>query len=372
MSKSNDDLEARVKWLTHSLDSSGKRIRTLIEALPVCLFLLNERGAVQAANAQTLATFGGSYDDFRDHHIIEFFHKRHEFLADDAVFAGNEGAREVVAKRISGELFPASVRVRTIGEAPEILRAVFVEDVSAKHEIERMKQDFIAMVSHDLRSPLTSVMMTIEMLSTGFYGDLNEQGAGSVQRAEESLSRLINLVNDLLDLDKMESGQLELSFDDVSVRALADDGLLAVSELMRIKNLSARIDIDDNRMAYCDRDRMVQALVNIISNAIKFSSEGQSITLRADVDQGMVRLAVIDQGRGIPADKLATVFERFHQVNRDDGRRGIGSGLGLSICKSIVEQHRGNVSVVSEVGKGSTFCIAIPASQSQYNLLQKN
>jgi signal transduction histidine kinase len=232
-----------------------------------------------------------------------------------------------------------------------------------------MKQDFVAMVSHDLRTPLTSLMMTHALMERGRYGEINDAALRGLRSCKESIKRLINLVNDLLDLDKIESGQLKLYLEIVPLYELVNNSADAVEALLSEKELHLEVDVDQSLQAYTDRERSIQTLVNLLSNAIKFSQAGSTIQVKAKKRGEDVLIGVIDQGRGIPSDRLHTVFERFRQIKMEDGARGTGTGLGLAICKSIVELNRGKIGVDSVEGTGSTFWFSLPASLEQYERL---
>ena len=372
MSSSQQEFEAKISTLELRFKLSAQRIRTLVDAMPVGLFLTTESGTIEAANPQCLAMFGGQYSDFHGKNILAFVLDHHDLFSPESLNEGSRETQEVVARKLDGSQFPAEVLVRPFGTAPEQLSAIFVEDVTKKHEIERMKQDFVAMVSHDLRTPLTSLMMTHELMEKGQYGELNEAGMRGVRSCRESVKRLINLVNDLLDLEKIESGQLKLYLEVVHLSELVENSVDTVETLLSKKDLMINIDVDQSLQAYGDRERVIQTLVNLLSNAIKFSDPGRTIEVKAKQQGGDVLIGVLDQGRGIPADRISTVFERFRQVRREDGARGAGSGLGLAICKSIVELNRGKIGVESVEGKGSTFWFSLPASVEQYERLGIN
>jgi PAS domain S-box-containing protein len=372
LDSSIDELKAKVAALELRIELSSQRMRTLVEAMPIGFFLITESGVIEAANPHCLVIFAAQYSDFRAKSITSFFANHHHLFTQSALRDSYGEAVEATARRLDGTEFPAVVMVRPFGVSPEELSAVFVDDVTKKHEIERMKQEFMAMVSHDLRTPLTSLLMTHELLETGQYGALNEAGVRGLKRAQDSIKRLMNLVNDLLDLEKIESGQLELYLELVSVLSLVEDSADAVAALLSKQRLILDIAVDGTLQAYTDRERVIQTLVNLLSNAIKFSEPGRKLIVSAELQGEDVFLRVVDEGRGIPADRLASVFERFKQVKREDGSRGTGSGLGLAICKSIVELNRGAIGVDSVEGQGSTFWFSLPASVEQYQRLGRD
>jgi len=234
-----------------------------------------------------------------------------------------------------------------------------VHDITERKEIERMKQEFVEMVSHDLRSPLCSIQAFTQMLETGYYGQLTDTGKETLQFVNSSSDRLIQLVGDLIDIDKLESGMMELDLQRTKLSSVFREAKHSVESLA--SSQQKNIVCEDNGIQLLmDGDRMIQVIVNLLGNAIKFSPAGSEIRVVAQEIDDSVEILVIDQGRGIPAEMLESVFARFKQVSTADAKKRKGSGLGLAICKAIVEQHGGKIGVKSEVERGSTFWIHVP------------
>jgi PAS domain S-box-containing protein len=234
-----------------------------------------------------------------------------------------------------------------------------IHDVSRLKHIEQLKRDFVNMISHDLRTPLTSVSMFLDMLGRGVYGPLNERGAGNTVKLRTSVIRLIKLINNLLDLEKMERGGIELLFSDIDVATLAQNAADACEAVAAAKDVSIFVE-DAELSVEGDEQRLFQVMQNFISNAIKFSPAGGELRVQARAVAEMVEIRIVDQGCGIAADEIGMLFERFRQVGTKSHG---GTGLGLAICKSIVEEHHGTVGVESILGEGSTFWFRIPMKQ---------
>lgn len=232
-------------------------------------------------------------------------------------------------------------------------------DVTEGKELERLKREVMAMVSHDLRSPLTAVQMYLELLSLNALGELPKKAHDGAVIAERNVSRLIGLINDLLDMERMETGKLQLDIAEVNASEICNRAIEAVLAMTDGRQI-VYSPYSDNTLLDADGDRLVQVIVNLLGNAIKFSPEGSTIRLESEQLPKTVEFRIIDQGRGIPADALNDVFDRFKQVQTSDARIGYGSGLGLAICKTLVELHGGTIGVNSVVGEGSTFWFRIP------------
>ena len=229
-------------------------------------------------------------------------------------------------------------------------------------ELEEVKQQFVAMVSHDLRTPLTSVKGFLELLAGGVYGDLNETGEHRAGLAQRNVTRLISLINDLLDYEKLQSGKFNLDCREIDVAAPINrsiDALKFFAEKENVELESPEVALK----AYADEERLVQVLVNLISNSVKFSPKGAKVTINAIQKEDFVEFNVIDQGRGVPPSMQEAIFERFKQVKTSDATEKGGTGLGLPICKSLVECHGGRIGVDSEEGKGSRFWFTIPVNK---------
>jgi len=232
-----------------------------------------------------------------------------------------------------------------------------------EREIERLKREFVSMVSHDLRTPLTSVQGTLALFSRGVYGEVPHQGRLRLASAEQSTRRLIKLVNDLLEIEKLETGNLLMHKEEVSAADMIERAVESVRGFAEQHNVSLQATSCDQKFD-ADGDRIVQVLVNLLSNAVKFSPAGSMVTLKASANDRDLEFRASDQGRGIPASEREAIFERFRQVELADGREKGGTGLGLAICKAIVVQHGGQIGVDSEEGKGSTFWFTIPIQQA--------
>jgi PAS domain S-box-containing protein len=234
------------------------------------------------------------------------------------------------------------------------------EDITQRQEIERIKNEFISIVSHELRTPLTAIRGSLGLLATGVYDNKPEKAKRMVEIALTDSDRLVRLVNDMLDLERLDSGKVSLHKEVCDVAALMQQAANAVQAIADSARISISI-IPLEAHVWAAPDSIIQTLTNLLSNAIKFSASDTTITLTAKPQPDYVLFQVKDQGRGIPADKLETIFERFQQVNVSDSRQKGGTGLGLAICQSIVEQHEGRIWVESTLGEGSTFYFTLPA-----------
>jgi len=267
---------------------------------------------------------------------------------------------------IQSELQSGSLDATPIGKAVGVV--VAFADTTERRALDRMKDEFISTVSHELRTPLTSLRAALGLITGGSLNARPEKLQQMLDIATGNTDRLVRLVNDILELERIGSGKAELHYTMCS----ADDLFRRAASLQQTGASKAQLRITFNSQGvnvWADPDRILQTLTNLISNAIKFSPPNTEVHLRARrIDADEAELQVRDQGRGIPEDKLESIFERFHQVDASDSRTMGGTGLGLAICRSIVNQHGGRIWATSTVGKGSTFRFTLPTRPSS-NLL---
>lgn len=266
-------------------------------------------------------------------------------------------------------------RLQQVFDELEILTQEAIEPASMPQQwqadqpsMAQVKDELISVISHELRTPLTSLQAAVELLMTDRLGHLSGQGKQLLEIAANNLDRLVQLSNNILDLEQFAAGQVTLYKQPCIVTTLLLQAVTTMQEMasragvfLSFTPCSAQILVDPKRI--------IQVLTNLLSNAIKFSAPGDYIRLSAELKQAdslglihapYVLLSVTDEGEGIPSQSLETVFEHFYQVDTSDARRHNGAGLGLSVCRSIVQQHQGTVWVESTLGKGSTFYLALP------------
>jgi PAS domain S-box-containing protein len=288
-------------------------------------------------------------------------------------------------RRQDGSVFPVEYVSTPIREQTRIVGAVITfKDISDRQVVERMKNEFISVVSHELRTPLTSIHGSLRMLTSGLLAAQPEKSQRLLKIAVDSTDRLVRLINDILDVERIESGQVSMSKQPCNIAELmtqATNTMQGLATQMQVTLSVTPLSVFVN----VDGDRIVQTLTNLLSNAIKFSPAGGTVWLTAakvsltppscsigdallpadarqpnEIEPTQVCIHVRDQGRGIPPEKMDTIFERFQQADSSDARNHEGTGLGLAICHSIVQQHGGVIWVASQPGQGSTFSFTLP------------
>ena len=275
------------------------------------------------------------------------------------------GAKDFISKPIDlAEVLTRvynMLEVRLLHMETKNNRNVLKQTVERLEEVERLKQGFLSTVSHELRTPLTSIRGSLGLLASGAVGALSDEVVEVVAIAERNAVRLMALINDILDLERLETGKIELQFAQVPVESILRRAIESLATFGQQHGVTVEAP-EVSSMIWADADRIVQVLVNLLSNAVKFSPPGGVVTIGVGLRESWVEFRVTDRGRGVPLALRRAIFERFRQVETSDARERGGTGLGLAICKSIVEQHGGTIGVESEEGGGSSFWFRVATS----------
>ena len=236
-----------------------------------------------------------------------------------------------------------------------------VRDITARKEMERMKGEFVSTVSHELRTPLTSIRGSLGLIAGGAVGKVSKKALKMIDMAEKNTERVIKLVNDILDMEKLESGSMEFRFKAVDLTRLVKHGIEINRGYADQHNIEFVLgDSTEGLKVNGDSDRLIQVLANLLSNAAKFSPEGENVEIAVSRQNGVARVSVSDRGPGIPEDFRDNVFAKFTQADSSDTRKAGGTGLGLNISKTIVDKHGGTIGFDTEAGVGTTFYFELP------------
>ncbi|MGL5080517.1 MAG: PAS domain-containing protein [Microcoleaceae cyanobacterium] len=229
------------------------------------------------------------------------------------------------------------------------------QDISDRKAIDQMKDEFISIISHELRTPMTSIHGSLKLLSTGMLGNLTEKGQRMLEIAISNTDRLSRLINDILDLQRLESGQFSVSKQPCHALSLIEQAIAALQVIAQKQQIQLEIMDHPSPTLWASSDYILQVLINLLSNAIKFSEPETTVKIGVLQHEQKALFYIKDQGRGVPGDKLESIFGRFQQVDASDAREKGGTGLGLAICRRIIELHEGQIWVESVLDQGSTF-----------------
>lgn len=374
----NDTLEARVEDRTRELGralasvrASEQRIATIVGAAQDAFIAVDLHGMILDWNQAAERMFGWNRQEAVGWPLAEMIlPERYRASIAKALHGYRQSGTFNYHRRLErtvmnreGVEFTVETTVALAGEGEEAFFSMFLNDISERKKVERMKNEFVSTVSHELRTPLTSIHASLALLDAGMAGELPPDVAKLIRIASQGCDRLMRMVNDLLDIQKIEAGQMEYRR---SVQPLAPAIRHAV-EAMEGQAVQAgvtvRLDLPpgaERVQAAVDQDRLVQVLSNLLSNAIKFTPAGKGVTVGLAQRPGWARLSVTDEGPGIPPAFQGRVFERFAQADGADSRQRSGTGLGLSISKAIVEEHGGTIGFETRAGMGTRFTVELP------------
>lgn len=365
----NDRLEAEA-----ALRRSEEQLRLIANGLPVLIAYVDKQQCYRFNNEAYQTWFGLSPTKIYGCHLREV-HGEEEY----------QTIRQYIEKALSGQMVTyekdstfqdGCIHSLNVTYIPHLNQSdrdrvqgffALSSDISDRKAIERMKDEFISVVSHELRTPLTSIHSSLKILATGKLGNLSHKGQRMLRIADEQTERLVRLVNNVLDLQSIQSGKIKMK----KKACKATELMIEAAQTMQTMAQEHGVKLFAESVAFvvwADRDYIIQTLTNLLSNAIKFSPSNSTVWLSAKLEpQGQkteipfVTFEVKDQGQGIPANQLENIFERFQQVDSSDSRKKGGTGLGLAICRHIIEEHGGKIWAESCLGDGSTFYFTLPA-----------
>lgn len=355
------------KQAEQALRQSEARFRSLSEYSPMGVFMTNINGQCIYTNPHYQAICGATFEELLGEGCIQFIHPedREQVIAQWSQAISQQRAFFGEFRYVHKEGIIRFVRAQSasiLSNSGELMGYVgTVEDISESRIIDQMKNEFISIVSHELRTPLASIRGSMGLLASGVLKNKPETAEQMLNIAVHDTERLVRLVNDILDLERLEAHKVNLNKQWCDALTLMRQSVESLQSLALESNIILSVE-PTSIQVWADSDRITQTLVNLVSNAIKFSPPQSTITLNVQDQAEQVLFQVKDQGRGIPADKLETIFGRFQQIDASDSRQKGGTGLGLAICKSIVQQHGGKIWVESAIGQGSTFYFTLPKS----------
>jgi protein-histidine pros-kinase len=375
----SSDISEKVR-LNRELDYA----RSLLELAPDAMIIINHAGEIQLANAETVKLFGYPHEElagssvemlipirFRDRHPVH----RMSFFASPQVRP--MGAKlDLFGRRKDGVEFPIEISLSPLVTEGDLLAMAAIRDVSERKRVERdlndvnlqleranrAKDGFLASMSHELRTPLNAILGFTGTLLMGLPGPLNEEQTKQLRTVQRSGRHLLSLINDLLDLARIESGKLQLHLEPIDCRGLLEEVAGGLRPLADEKGIALEVVAEEDLEVSSDRRALSQILINLANNAIKFTDEGSvrlELSLQDHDGAAVIRFAVRDSGRGISAEDKERLFAAFEQVGGAGGRAYEGTGLGLYICRALAPLIGGVINFESEVGVGSTFALDV-------------
>jgi PAS domain S-box-containing protein len=356
------------------VDRIRGQLDAVIDAAGEVIVLIDPDGRLVLANRRMAEMFGVAHEDIVGHTLAEIRPMIERVFDDAGPLLGQltpHSDESIRASALVRQRWPerrefqaSSAPVRD--ERGTFLGRLYVfRDVTAERQVDRLKTELVSMVSHELRTPLTSILGYLELLEDGDYGPLTEPQLTGLGVVQASADRLLKLIDNLLDVSRIQSGAIDLRLRPVELGPLLRHVTMTMGPQFEEKD--QRLDVEvpaDLPPVQADADRLQQIVLNLLSNATKYTAQGGSIAIVASREDGRVRVDVRDSGIGIPVDEQERIFERFYRSPAGGSRRQPGTGLGLPITRGLVEAQAGEISVTSAPGEGSTFTFWLPASSS--------
>jgi two-component system, sensor histidine kinase and response regulator len=350
-----------------SIEVANRELANIVQCSGVAIFGSTLDGVITSWNSGAEKLLGYSHDELKGKNLSMLVPPDKRDECADLSQRNRQGQLienlETLRQRKDGTLVEVSLtRSPVLDQSGRIVGvSCIARDITERKQAEKRVSEFYSCVSHELRTPLTAIRGALGLIEGKVVQPDSEKAKQLISMARNSADRLIRLINDILDLKKLEIGKMELKLEELDPELLIAntlDDLFGLAEESGIKLVQ---DMRADCVLYADKDLMIQVLTNLVSNAIKFSHDGSQILVQCDQErEGYARISVIDSGIGIPADQIHKLFSKFQQVDSSDTRAQGGTGLGLAISRALVEEHGGEMGVISSIGQGSTFWFEVP------------
>lgn len=354
-----DELSSRYRGLAALVEQyqvmqsqTWRQVSSILSSIPLGLAVVDGESLIEATNIQLRKLFEYDSADLYAQPISVLFPEL------DNLHAETE-PRKLIGRIKAGQTFPCEVSINEIEFDGGKRFCVHVKDISEKQKMIEYKMNLASMVSHDLRTPLTTMRSVLSSIENGTYGELNTDGSEAIKWALVSSDYMNSVLANILDAERIDASGMSIEPIETSTGKVVSDAM----QLCRLyaDELGVVIEGDfRNDIFFADEARLVRVLVNLLANAIKFSPSGSAVRVEAGLDGLAVVFRVIDKGPGIPEDMQTILFDRFQQINRSSRDSKAGFGLGLSISRDFAQLHGGTISVKSQPGLGSTFEVSIP------------
>lgn len=352
-----------------ALQENTVRLQAVLDNVVDGIISIDHKGTVKSFNPAAERIFGYKAQEVIGNNVNmlmpEPFATEHDSYLHNYLETGEARiigiGREVTGRRKDGSEFPMDLAVNRMEVGGDVMFSGVVRDITERKQMEIMKNEFISTVSHELRTPLTSIRGSLGLITGGAVGEVSPQIEEMLKIASNNTERLLILINDILDIQKMEAGKMAFRFENINLREFLENVIKENSGYASQHNVSYVLkEFPSSLRVFADKDRMAQVMANLLSNAAKFSREGDSVEVTVARHEQAIRISVTDHGVGISEEFHHSVFEKFTQSDSSDTRQKGGTGLGLSITRLIIEKHGGRIDFVSRVGVGTTFFFELP------------
>lgn len=351
------------------LRDSEEQLSAILNSAMDAIITIQADGNIAHFNPAAELIFGYRADEVRGRNVNmlmpEPYHSAHDGYLAHYQASGMRRiigtTREVTGQRKDGSIFPMELAVSEVQVQGQTMFTGIVRDITERQKVDRMKSEFVSTVSHELRTPLTSIRGSLGLIVGGAMGEVSDQVRSLLDIAQGNAERLVRLINDILDMEKIESGRMSFKLSLQPLQPLIEQALAANQGYAEQHHVTLEeVRETDDVWVEVDSDRFIQVMNNLLSNAIKYSVRGGVVTVQANVRAGRVLIEVIDRGAGVPAEFKDRIFQKFSQADSSDTRAKGGTGLGLAIVKSLVERMGGSIDFTSTPGAGANFFFDLP------------
>jgi PAS domain S-box-containing protein len=348
---------AQRKAAEWSLRENESYKAAILESASDSIMTVNALGGILSFNHRTSEIFGYPSVELSQSNVDLLM----PGLSQKLKHLAGKMASEVNAVRKDGESFPIEITISKMYLSRQNVFVCIVRDITERKKIEKLKNEFVSVVSHELRTPITSIRGSLGLLLGGTVGEFNEKSHKLLDIANNNCERLLLLINDILDIEKIEAGKMDFQFKPTDVTELVRETVNTNKIFGEKYNVKINFKAQPaSILVYVDPDRLIQVLINLISNAVKFSQAGGVVNLAVELSDDLVRVSVSDHGAGIPEDFRASIFQKFSQADSSTTRGRAGTGLGLSISKAIIEKFGGTLNFTSKPNDETVFYFELP------------
>ncbi|MDH3655381.1 MAG: response regulator [Myxococcales bacterium] len=350
-----------------------QRLRTLFETAVDAIITIDEAGVIDGVNSVVKRLLGYEPSELVGQHVGVLMPTRHRERLEQYLqhYPDDPGAKliaatqEAIAVRKNGTELPIEISVSEMRLGDRRMFTGIVRDIAERKRVDQLKSEFVSTVSHELRTPLTSIRGALGLVAGGRVGKISNEAQEMVNIALNNSGRLVRLINDILDVEKIQSGKLDFEIQRLDLSGVIKDAI-AANDGYALEHDSRIVLVSEPEpvLVYADSDRLAQVFANLISNAVKFSPAGEAVDIRTQVTADRVRVDVRDRGPGVPEKFQNRLFQRFAQADASDSRQNTGTGLGLSISKAIVERMSGTIGYQPAEGGGSRFYFELPIANA--------
>lgn len=370
LARSFNQMKDNINNYISQISSSEMKISTILNEMTDCIITTNSKGEIQSCNYAVEKIF-----DYKPHKLLGRNINELVTLIDVSLYQSREFNNQKLiedAKAIDnkyqlngikrdGTIFPVEFSYKEIELEGQKAMTFVLQDITQHKEIERMKNEFVSTVSHELRTPLTSIRGALGLVLSEVLGKLPEKSKELLNIANNNSVRLINLINSILDLEKIKAGKMDFVFKEYEVMPLVEETVQLNEQYAKQYNVKYEIkERLDNAFINVDKDKFVQVLTNLLSNAAKFSFKDETVKISVKKRDNNINISVVNKGPGIPEEHCSKVFETFSQVDSSDSRQKGGTGLGLSIAKSIIQKMGGDIGFTSKLNDDTNFYFELP------------